>query len=129
MKFTSILFTAALLCTSCASQKTKTAVETVQDTKQTVDTTNEYINRAETSLTEFQKSLDDMRSDAAKSDKMRGKAKYTAALTKIEGRLREARLDLERLKSANTGSWEVYKSRLDSANDDMTSSFKELNAE
>jgi PBP1b-binding outer membrane lipoprotein LpoB len=119
-----IAITGALFFASCASEKAMTTVESVQGAQDSVDKTNDFISRAETTITDFEKSINTLLKESATSEQMRGKAKYHEALTTMDRKIAESRRDLAHLKATNTESWEAYKGVLKSAKDDMHDTFK-----
>ena len=122
---TMLLVLSGLLVTGCASEKVLSPVESVQGAQDSVDKTNEYITKAEGTITAFEKDLQGLMKDASKSDKMRGKEKFNEALTVMDRRIAESRRELAHLKATNIQSWEAYKGRIDNAREDMSTEFKE----
>jgi hypothetical protein len=119
-----ILAFAVVLLAGCAGQKPLTTVETVQGAQDSVDKTNEYVVRAENTIKEFEKNLQDLRVESAKSDKMRGKTQFNAALIAMDHKIAESKRDLAQLKQSNTESWDTYKAQLNTAKDGMHTTFE-----
>jgi wobble nucleotide-excising tRNase len=127
MKTKFLFLSMCLVMMGCASEKAMTPEESVQGAQDRVDKTNEFVNRADATITEFEKNIQAIMKEAASSDKMRGKARFNEALTGIDEKLAESRHQLVSLKETNAESWEKYKGQLDSAGDDMHSAFKKTN--
>ena len=125
MKRKLLMLTAFIVVGGCASTEPLTTVESVQKAQDRVDKTNEFIVRAEKTITEFEKSLQNLMKDASQSEEMRGKAKFTEALSLMDRKMAESQRDLAELKISNDESWGIYKQRLNSAKDYMSNSIKE----
>ena len=115
MKRKILMLSALIIVGGCASIEPLTTVESVQKSQDKVDKTNEFIVRAEKTITEFEKSLQHLMKDASESEEMRGKAKFTAALSLMDRKMAESQRDLAELRISNDESWGIYKQRLNSA--------------
>lgn len=127
--FATLVTTAALSAlVGCASQrgakKEQTAVETVQSAKESVDKTNQYIQRAETTLKSFEASLQDLRKEAQASPELRGRDRFLLSLSAFDGRLADARQQLQELKLANRDSWDAYQRRVKAAEGVLKDEFR-----
>lgn len=117
----------SLLLIGCASTKSKkqlSASDSVQSAKERMETTSEYIARAEKTLSEFEAKLKELRKDAASSEKIRGKERFILALGEFDGRLADARHELRGMQLANSQSWEAYQQRVRAADSVLKESFQ-----
>lgn len=111
----------AAMVTGCASasKKEQSAVQTVQSAQERVETTGEYIARAERAMKDFEETLVRLKKDASSSDKIRGKDRYVLALGNFDGRIADTRHQLQELKQANSESWDSYRRRIQSADSNL----------
>lgn len=112
----------------CASggdtKKSPSAVDTVQSAKESVDKTNQFIQRGEESLKRFESSLADLRREAQSSTNLRGRDRFLLSLSAFDSRIAEARYELSQLKLANADSWEAYQRRVQAAEGVLKEEFR-----
>jgi phage-related tail protein len=111
-------------CASGVAKSERSTVQTVQSAKASVDRTNEYIQRAEETLKTFEQSLANLRREAQASPELRGRDRFLLSLGTFDGRLAEARHELQQLKLANAESWEAYQRRVQSAEGVLKEEFR-----
>lgn len=121
------LFAATLVgCASTGgdSKKEQNAVDTVQSAKESVEKTNQYIQRAENTLKNFEQELAGLRKDAKSSPELRGKDRFLLSLGAFDGRIAESRYELQQLKLANSESWDAYQRRVKAAEGVLKEEFR-----
>jgi len=111
-------------CASSGSKKEQSAVDTVQSARDSVEKTSAYIQRAEAALKTFEQQLVELRKEAQSSQSLRGRDRFLLSLGSFDGRIADARHELQELKLANTESWDAYKRKIQAADGVLKDDFR-----
>jgi Skp family chaperone for outer membrane proteins len=102
------------LLVSCASAP-MTPQEKIASVGRSFVESNKQINQADKDLNSFEKNVSELRETALNSKNMRSKSDYDSALSRLENRIAQTRVDLQSLKDANQQGAAEYKRQLESA--------------
>ncbi len=111
-------------CASSGSKQSQSAVDTVQSARDSVEKTATYIKRAEDSLKTFEQQLAELRKEAQSSQSLRGRDRFLLSLSSFDGRIADARQQLQEMKLANTESWDAYKRKIQAADGVLKEEFR-----